>query len=304
VKAGTLHLGEVVLAGASFGHVKAMYNERNQKVDEAGPSAPVLIVGLNGAPQAGDKFNVMESPNEAKEIATKRAQLQREQGLRTQKHITLDEIGRRIAIGNFQELNIIVKGDVDGSVEALSDSLIKLSTEEIQVNIIHKAVGQISESDILLAAASNAVVVGFQVRPSFSARKLAEKEGIDIRLYSIIYDAIEEIRAAMEGMLSPEIKEEIVATIEVREVFKIGKVGTIAGCFVREGKITRNTKVRVIRDGIVVHTGELGSLKRFKDDVKEVTSGYECGLNINDFNDINVGDIVEGYQTVKIKKTL
>jgi translation initiation factor IF-2 len=304
VKAGTLHLGEVVLAGSSFGHVKAMYNERNQKVDEAGPSAPVLIVGLNGAPQAGDKFNVMESDKEAKEIATKRAQLQREQGLRTQKHITLDEIGRRIAIGNFQELNIIVKGDVDGSVEALSDSLIKLSTEEIQVNIIHKAVGQISESDILLAAASNAVVVGFQVRPSFSARKLAEKEGIDIRLYSIIYDAIEEIKAAMEGMLSPEIKEEIVATIEVREVFKIGKVGTIAGCFVREGKITRNTKVRVIRDGIVVHTGELGSLKRFKDDVKEVTSGYECGLNINDFNDINVGDIVEGYQTVKVKKTL
>ena len=304
VKAGTLHLGEVVLAGASFGHVKAMYNERNQKVDEAGPSAPVLIVGLNGAPQAGDKFNVMESANEAKEIATKRAQLQREQGLRTQKHITLDEIGRRIAIGNFQELNIIVKGDVDGSVEALSDSLIKLSTEEIQVNIIHKAVGQISESDILLAAASNAVVVGFQVRPSFSARKLAEKEGIDIRLYSIIYDAIEEIKAAMEGMLSPEIKEEIVATIEVREVFKIGKVGTIAGCYVREGKITRNTKVRVIRDGIVVHTGELGSLKRFKDDVKEVTSGYECGLNINGFDDINVGDIVEGYQTVKVKKTL
>ena len=304
VKAGTLHLGEVVLAGASFGHVKAMYNERNQKVDEAGPSAPVLIVGLNGAPQAGDKFNVMESPNEAKEIATKRAQLQREQGLRTQKHITLDEIGRRIAIGNFQELNIIVKGDVDGSVEALSDSLIKLSTEEIQVNIIHKAVGQISESDILLAAASNAVVVGFQVRPSLSARKLAEKEGIDIRLYSIIYDAIEEIRAAMEGMLSPEIKEEIVATIEVREVFNIGKVGTIAGCFVREGKITRNTKVRVIRDGIVVHTGELGSLKRFKDDVKEVTSGYECGLNINGFDDINVGDVVEGYQTVKVKKTL
>jgi translation initiation factor IF-2 len=304
VKAGTLHLGEVVLAGASFGHVKAMYNERNQKVDEAGPSAPVLIVGLNGAPQAGDKFNVMESANEAKEIATKRAQLQREQGLRTQKHITLDEIGRRIAIGNFQELNIIVKGDVDGSVEALSDSLIKLSTEEIQVNIIHKAVGQISESDILLAAASNAVVVGFQVRPSLSARKLAEKEGIDIRLYSIIYDAIEEIKAAMEGMLSPEIKEEIVATIEVREVFNIGKVGTIAGCYVREGKITRNTKVRVIRDGIVVHTGELGSLKRFKDDVKEVTSGYECGLNINGFDDINVADIVEGYQTVQVKKTL
>lgn len=304
VKAGTLHIGDVVLAGSCYGHIKAMYNERNQKVEEAGPSMPVLILGLNGAPQAGDKFNVMESANEAKEIATKRAQLQREQGLRTQKHITLDEIGRRIAIGNFQELNIIVKGDVDGSVEALSDSLIKLSTEEIQVNIIHKAVGQISESDILLAAASNAVVVGFQVRPSFSARKLAEKEGIDIRLYSIIYDAIEEIRAAMEGMLSPEIKEEIVATIEVREVFKIGKVGTIAGCFVRDGKVTRNTKVRVIRDGIVVYTGELGSLKRFKDDVKEVTSGYECGLNINDFNDIKVGDIVEGYQTVQVKKTL
>jgi translation initiation factor IF-2 len=304
VKAGTLRTGDVVLAGSCFGHVKAMYNERNQKATEAGPSTPALILGLNGAPQAGDKFNVMLSDKEAKEIATKRAQLQREQGLRTQKHITLDEIGRRIAIGNFQELNIIVKGDVDGSVEALSDSLIKLSTEEIQVNIIHKAVGQISESDILLAAASNAVVVGFQVRPSVSARKLAEKEGIDIRLYSIIYDAIEEIRSAMEGMLSPEVREEIVATIEVREVFRIGKVGTIAGCFVREGKVTRNTKVRVIRDGIVLYTGDLGSLKRFKDDVKEVTSGYECGLNINNFNDINVGDIVEGYQTVQVKKTL
>jgi translation initiation factor IF-2 len=304
VKAGTLSVGDVVIAGSCFGHIKAMYNERNQKITEAGPSMPVLILGLNGAPQAGDKFNVMESDKEAKDIATKRAQLQREQGLRTQKHITLDEIGRRIAIGNFQELNIIVKGDVDGSVEALSDSLIKLSTEEIQVNIIHKAVGQISESDILLAAASNAVVVGFQVRPSLSARKLAEKEGIDIRLYSIIYDAIEEIRAAMEGMLSPEIKEEIVATVEVREVFKIGKVGTVAGCFVRDGKITRNTKVRVIRDGIVIYTGDLGSLKRFKDDVREVTSGYECGLNIDNFNDVKVGDIVEGYQTVQVKKTL
>ncbi len=304
VKAGTLRLGDVVIAGSCYGHVKAMYNERNQKVTEAGPAMPVLILGLNGAPQAGDKFNVMESDKEAKDIATKRAQLQREQGLRTQKHITLDEIGRRIAIGNFQELNIIVKGDVDGSVEALSDSLIKLSTEEIQVNIIHKAVGQISESDILLAAASNAVVVGFQVRPSVSARKLAEKEGIDIRLYSIIYDAIEEIRAAMEGMLSPEIKEEIVATVEVREVFRIGKVGTVAGCFVRDGKITRNTKVRVIRDGIVIHTGDLGSLKRFKDDVREVTSGYECGLNIDGFNDINVGDVIEGYQTVQAKRTL
>ncbi|MCU0458958.1 MAG: translation initiation factor IF-2 [Bacteroidales bacterium] len=304
VKAGTLRVGDVVIAGSCFGHIKAMYNERNQKITEAGPSMPVLILGLNGAPQAGDKFNVMESDKEAKDIATKRAQLQREQGLRTQKHITLDEIGRRIAIGNFQELNIIVKGDVDGSVEALSDSLIKLSTEEIQVNIIHKAVGQISESDILLAAASNAVVVGFQVRPSLSARKLAEKEGIDIRLYSIIYDAIEEIRAAMEGMLSPEIKEEIVATVEVRETFRIGKVGTVAGCFVRDGKITRNTKVRVIRDGIVIYTGDLGSLKRFKDDVREVTSGYECGLNIENFNDIKVGDIIEGYQTVQVKKTL
>jgi translation initiation factor IF-2 len=304
VKAGTLNIGDVVIAGSCFGHVKAMYNERNQKVTEAGPSMPVLILGLNGAPQAGDKFNVMESDREAKEIATKRAQLQREQGLRTQKHITLDEIGRRIAIGNFQELNIIVKGDVDGSVEALSDSLIKLSTQEIQVNIIHKAVGQISESDILLAAASNAVVVGFQVRPSLSARKLAEKEGIDVRLYSIIYDAIEEIRAAMEGMLSPEIKEEIVATVEVRETFNIGKVGTIAGCFVRDGKITRNTKVRVIRDGIVIYTGELGSLKRFKDDVKDVSSGYECGLNIEGFNDIKAGDVIEGYQTVQVKKTL
>jgi translation initiation factor IF-2 len=304
VKAGTLKVGDVVIAGSCFGHIKAMYNERNQKITEAGPSMPVLILGLNGAPQAGDKFNVMESDKEAKDIATKRAQLQREQGLRTQKHITLDEIGRRIAIGNFQELNVIVKGDVDGSVEALSDSLIKLSTEEIQVNIIHKAVGQISESDILLAAASNAIVVGFQVRPSLSARKLAEKEGIDIRLYSIIYDAIEEIRAAMEGMLSPEIKEEIVATVEVREVFKIGKVGTVAGCFVRDGKITRNTKVRVIRDGIVIFTGDLGSLKRFKDDVRDVTSGYECGLNIDNFNDIKVGDVVEGYQTVQVKKTL
>ena len=304
VKAGTLNIGDVVIAGSCYGHVKAMYNERNQKVTEVGPSMPVLILGLNGAPQAGDKFNVMESDKEAKEIATKRAQLQREQGLRTQKHITLDEIGRRIAIGNFQELNIIVKGDVDGSVEALSDSLIKLSTQEIQVNIIHKAVGQISESDILLAAASNAVVVGFQVRPSLSARKLAEKEGIDIRLYSIIYDAIEEIKSAMEGMLSPEIKEEIVATVEVRETFKIGKVGTVAGCFVRDGKITRNTKVRVIRDGIVIYTGELGSLKRFKDDVKDVGSGYECGLNIEGFNDIKVADIIEGYQTVQVKKTL
>ncbi len=304
VKAGTLRVGDIMIAGASFGHVKAMYNERGSKVDEVGPANPALILGLNGAPQAGDKFNVMESDREAKDIATKRAQLQREQGLRTQKHITLDEIGRRIAIGNFQELNIIVKGDVDGSVEALSDSLIKLSTPEIQLNIIHKAVGQISESDVLLAAASNAIIVGFQVRPSLSARKLAEKEEIDIRLYSIIYDAIEEIRAAMEGMLSPEMKEEIVATLEIRDIFKVTKVGTVAGCYVKEGKITRNTRVRIIRDGIVIYTGELGSLKRFKDDVKEVVGGYECGLNISNFNDIKVGDIVEGYQEVEVKKTL
>jgi|WetSurMetagenome_2_1015567.scaffolds.fasta_scaffold00005_68 translation initiation factor IF-2 len=304
VKAGTLRVGDVLLAGSCFGHVKAMYNERGNKIDEVGPATPALILGLNGAPQAGDKFNVMDSDKEAKDIANKRAQLQREQGLRTQKHITLDEIGRRIAIGNFQELNIIVKGDVDGSVEALSDSLIKLSTPEIQLNIIHKAVGQISESDILLAAASNAIIVGFQVRPSLAARKLAEKEEIDIRLYSIIYKAIEEIKAAMEGMLSPEVKEEIVATLEIREIFKVTKVGTVAGCYVKEGKITRNTMVRIIRDGIVIYTGELGSLKRFKDDVKEVVGGYECGLNIHNFNDIKVGDIVEGYQEVEIKKTL
>lgn len=304
VENGTLRIGDVVLAGAHFGHVKAMYNERNNRIKEAGPSSPVLILGLNGAPQAGDRFNVMESDREAKEIANKREQLQREQELRTQKHITLDEIGRRIAIGNFKELNIIVKGDVDGSIEALSDSLLKLSTEEIQVNIIHKAVGQISESDILLAAASNAIIVGFQVRPSMSARKLAEKEQIDVRLYSIIYNAIEEIKSAMEGMLSPEIREDITATLEILEVFKITKVGTIAGCIVREGKINRTSKVRVIRDGIVVYSGELGSLKRFKDDAKEVAAGLECGLNIQNFNDIKAGDIVEAYQETEIKKKL
>jgi len=304
VKAGTLRIGDIMLAGSCFGHIKAMYNERGNKVDIVGPATPTLILGLNGAPQAGDKFNVMDSDREAKDIATKRAQLQREQGLRTQKHITLDEIGRRIAIGNFQELNIIVKGDVDGSIEALSDSLIKLSTPEIQLNIIHKAVGQISESDVLLAAASNAIIVGFQVRPSMSARKLAEKEEIDVRLYSIIYNAIEEIRSAMEGMLMPEVREEIVATLEIREIFKVTKVGTVAGCYVKEGKITRNTRVRIIRDGIVIYTGELGSLKRFKDDVKEVVGGYECGLNIHNFNDIKVGDVVEGYQEFEVKKTL
>ncbi|MGC1390254.1 MAG: translation initiation factor IF-2 [Bacteroidales bacterium] len=304
VKAGTLRIGDIMLAGSCFGHIKAMYNERGNKVEVVGPATPTLILGLNGAPQAGDKFNVMESDREAKDIATKRAQLQREQGLRTQKHITLDEIGRRIAIGNFQELNIIVKGDVDGSVEALSDSLIKLSTPEIQLNIIHKAVGQISESDVLLAAASNAIIVGFQVRPSLSARKLAEKEEIDVRLYSIIYNAIEEIRSAMEGMLMPEVREEIVATLEIREIFKVTKVGTVAGCYVKEGKITRNTRVRIIRDGIVIYTGELGSLKRFKDDVKEVVGGYECGLNIHNFNDIKIGDVIEGYQEFEVKKTL
>lgn len=304
VESGTLKIGDIILAGTQVGRVKAMYNERNKRIDEAGPSIPVLILGMNGAPQAGDDFHVMEDEKEAKEIAIKREQLQREQGIRTKKHITLDEIGRRIAIGNFKELNVIVKGDVDGSVEALSDSIIKLSTEEIQVNVIHKAVGQITESDIMLAVASNAVIIGFQVRPSLNARKLAEKEQIEIRLYSIIYNAIEELKDAMEGMLSPEIKEEIVATLEIREVFKITKVGSVAGCYCREGKITRNTRVRVIRDGIVVYTGNLGSLKRFKEDVKEVTSGFECGLNIENFNDIKIGDIVEGFKEVEVKKTL
>ncbi|MDR2037926.1 MAG: translation initiation factor IF-2 [Bacteroidales bacterium] len=304
VQNGTLRTGDIVLAGSYTGHVKAMYNERNQRIEEAGPSTPALILGLDGAPQAGDLFNVLDDFREARDIASKRSQLQREQGMRTKKHITLDEIGRRIAIGNFQELNIIVKGDVDGSIEALSDSLIKLSTPEIQVNIIHKAVGQISESDVTLAVASNAIIVGFQVRPSQGARRLAEQEQIDVRIYSIIYDAIEEIKAAMEGMLSPEIKEEIVATLEVLEVFKITKVGTVAGCIVREGKITRTTKIRVIRDGIVIHTGELGSLKRFKEDVREVTTGYECGLDITNFNDIQVKDIIEGYQEVEVKKKL
>ena len=304
VQSGTLHVGDVVLAGQYFGHVKAMFNERGSKMEEAGPSCPALILGLNGAPQAGDKFNVMGNEKDARALANKREQLQREQGLRTQKHITLDEIGRRIAIGNFQELNIIVKGDVDGSIEALSDSLIKLSTPEIQVNVIHKAVGQISEGDVMLAAASNAIIIGFQVRPSMSARKLAEKEEIDIRLYSIIYTAIEEIKAAMEGMLSPEFKEEITSTVEVLETFKISKVGTIAGCIVRDGKITRTSKVRVIRDGIVIYTGELGSLKRFKDDVKEVAKGFECGLNINNYNDIQTGDFIESFEEVAVKKTL
>ncbi|NBC82689.1 MAG: translation initiation factor IF-2 [Bacteroidetes bacterium] len=304
VQTGTMHVGDIILAGSHSGHVKAMFNERNKRIEAAGPSTPVLILGLDGAPQAGDRFNIMESDKEAKDIANKRAQLQREQEQRTKKHITLDEIGRRIAIGNFQELNLVVKGDVDGSVEALSDSLIKLSNEEIQVNIIHKAVGQISESDILLAAASNAIVLGFQVRPSGGARRLAEKEQIDIRMYSIIYDAIEEVKSAMEGMLSPEIKEEMVGTAEIRETFKITKVGTIAGCLVTEGKIVRDAKVRVIRDGIVTYTGNLGSLKRFKDDVKEAVSGQECGLNIENFNDIKVGDVIEAFREFEVKKKL
>ena len=304
VQSGTLRVGDVMLSGCYTGKVKAMFNERGQKVTEAGPSTPVSILGLNGAPTAGENFNVFEDEKEAKEIANKREQLLRIQGLRTQKHITLEEIGRRIAIGNFQELNVIVKGDVDGSIEALADSLIKLSTEEIVVNVIHKAVGAISESDVLLAAASNAIIIGFQVRPSASARKLAEKEEIEIRLYSIIYDAINEVKSGIEGMLAPEEKEEVTATAEVREIFKISKVGTIAGCIVKEGKLTRTAKVRVIRDGIVIYSGELGSLKRFKDDVKEVQSGYDCGLNIAGYNDIKVGDVVEAYEIVKIKRVL
>ena len=302
VQSGTLHVGDVILSGTYTGRVKAMFNENGKKVDSAGPSTPVQVLGLNGAPQAGDTFNVMEDDRSAREIANKREQLQRMQGIMTQKHVTLDEIGRRIAIGSFKELNIIVKGDVDGSIEAMSGSLIKLSKETVQVNVIHAAVGQISESDVLLAAASNAIIVGFQVRPSASARKLAEKEEIEIRLYSIIYDAINDIKDAIEGMLEPVMKEEIVASVEVLEIFKISKVGTVAGCIVREGKLQCNTPIRVIRDGIVIYTGKLGSLKRFKDDVKEVTAGQDCGLNIESFNDIRVGDIVEGYEQVEVKR--
>ncbi|SMC71107.1 translation initiation factor IF-2 [Pedobacter africanus] len=304
VQAGTLKIGDPILAGSYSGRVKALFNERGQKVDKAGPSVPVQVLGMQGAPTAGDKFNALESEVEAREIANKRLQLMREQGLRTQKHITLDEIGRRLAIGNFKELNLIVKGDVDGSIEALSDSLLKLSTPEIQINIIGKAVGQISESDVLLASASDAIIVGFQVRPSPGARKLAEAEQIDIRLYSIIYDAINEIKAAMEGMLAPEFEEKITANVEIRETFKITKVGTIAGCMVLDGTITRNSKVRIIRDGVVIYTGELASLKRYKDDVKEVSRGYECGLNIQNFNNIEVGDIVEAYEQVEVKRKL
>lgn len=304
VQSGQLRVGDPILAGCYSGKVKALFNERGQKVEMVGPSTPIQVLGMNGAPQAGDKFNSMDSEVEAREIANKRLQLLREQGIRTQKHITLDEIGRRLAIGNFKELNVIVKGDVDGSIEALSDSLLKLSTPEIQVNIIHKSVGQISESDVLLASASDAIIIGFQVRPSQNARKLAEQEQIDIRMYSIIYDAINEVKSAMEGMLAPQFEEKITANVEIRETFKISKVGTIAGCMVLDGKINRNSKVRIVRDGVVVYSGELASLKRFKDDVKEVAAGYECGLNIQNFNDIKEGDIIEAYEQVEVKRKL
>ena len=304
VQTGTLKIGDYVLAGSFSGKVKALLNERGESKEIAGPSTPVVLLGLDGAPTAGDKFYVMESEQEAKKIATKRAQLQREQSVRTQKHLTLDEIGRRIALGGFKEINVIVKGDVDGSIEALSDSLQQLSTDEIKVNIIQKAVGPISESDVMLAAASDAIIIGFQVRPSLKARKLAEQEQIDIRLYSIIYKAIEELKLAMEGMLSPELEEKIVCNIEIRDIFKISKIGTIAGCMVLDGSLNKNTGVRVIRDGVVVYTGNLSSLKRFKDDVTEVKKGYECGLSIENYNDIKVGDIIEGYEEVEIKRKL
>ncbi len=304
VQNGTLKIGDIVVAGTQWGKVKAIFNERNQRINEIKPAEPALILGLNGAPAAGDTFNVVESEREAREITGKREQLQREQGLRTQKMLTLDEVGRRIALGNFQTLNIIVKGDVDGSIEALSDSLIKLSTETIQVNVIHKAVGQISESDVSLAAASDAIIVGFQVRPSVTARKVAENEGVDIRIYSIIYDAIEEVKAAMEGMLAPIVKEEVTATIEVRETFHISKVGTVAGCMVREGKVKRTDRARLIRDGIVIHTGSLAALKRFKDDVKEVGTNYECGISLTSQDDIKVGDIIETFVEVEVKQKL
>lgn len=304
VQNGTLKIGDYVLSGGFSGKVKALLDERGNAIEKAGPASPAVLLGLNGPPQAGDAFNVMNDEQEAKKIATKRMQLKREQGVRTQKHITLDEIGRRIALGDFKELNVIVKGDVDGSIEALSESLEKLSTEEINVNIIHKSVGQISESDVMLASASEAVIIGFQVRPSVKARKLAETEQIDIRLYSVIYKAIEELTQAMEGMLSPDIEEEIVCSIEIRDIFKISKVGTIAGCMVLEGKISRNSKVRIIRDGVVVYTGELSSLKRFKEDVKEVAKGFECGLSIEKYNDIKVGDIIEGFEEKEIQRKL
>jgi len=304
VEAGTLKVGDVLIAGTQYGRVKIMHDEHGKVVKEAGPSTPVSVLGMNGASAAGDRFHVLDDEKEVKNIASKRQQLQREQGLRTTKHLTLEEIGRRLALGDFKELNIIVKGDVDGSIEALSDSLLKLSQDEIQVNVIHKAVGQITESDVLLASASDAIIIGFQVRPSAQARKLAEKEEIDIRLYSVIYKAIEEVKEAMEGMLSPDIKEEILGTAEVREAFKISKVGTVAGCFVIEGKLVRSEKIRLIREGIVIYTGDLGSLKRFKDDAKEVARGYECGLNIEKYNDIKVGDQIECFTEVEVARKL
>lgn len=304
VQTGSMKIGDAILAGCYSGKIKAMFNERGQNIKEAGPATPAAILGLNGAPNAGDKFHIMDDEKEARAIAERRLQLQREQGVRTHKHITLDEIGRRLAIGDFKELNIIIKGDVDGSIEALSDSLQKLSTDQVQVNVIHKSVGQISESDVMLAAASEAIVIGFQVRPSQSARKIAEREQIDIRLYSIIYDAIDEVKAAMEGMLSSKFEEKIVATVEIREVYKISKVGTIAGCMVLDGKIDRKNKIRLIREGIVIYSGELGSLKRFKDDAKDVAKGYECGLNIANYNDIKENDIVEAYEMVEVKQKL
>ncbi|MBT3621561.1 MAG: translation initiation factor IF-2 [Flavobacteriales bacterium] len=304
VQKGTLNVGDYVLAGSFSGKVKALLNERGETRNDAGPSTPVVLLGLDGAPTAGDEFHVMESEQEAKKIASRRAQLQREQSVRTQKHLTLDEIGRRIALGDFQEINVIIKGDVDGSIEALSDTLQQLSTEEIKVNIIQKAVGQITESDVMLAAASDAIIIGFQVRPSLQARKLAETEQIDIRLYSIIYKAIEELKLAMEGMLSPDVEEKIVCNIEIRETFKISKIGTIAGCMVLDGSLTRNTGVRLIRDGVVVYTGKLSSLKRFKDDVTEVRKGFECGMSIENYNDLKVGDIIEGYEVVEVKRVL
>ena len=304
VQNGTLRVGDAIVAGTNYGKVKAMFNERNQRVKEAGPATPVLILGLNGAPQAGDTFNVLSTEQEARDIASKREQLQRELSLRTNKRLGLEELGRRRALNDFHELNLVVKGDVDGSVEALSDSLIKLSTPEIQINVLHKGVGAISESDVTLAAASDAIIIGFQVRPSGAARKEAEKEGVEIRLYSVIYKAIEEVKDAMEGMLSPEIKEEITGTAEVLQTYHISKVGTIAGAIVRDGKIKRNSKIRLIRDGIVIYTGELGSLKRFKDDVKEVVSGYDCGLSVQGYNDIREGDLIEAFEEVEVKKSL
>jgi translation initiation factor IF-2 len=294
----------MIVCGPYYGKIKAMYDHTGARVKNAGPSVPVQILGLNGAPQAGEKFRIFSDEQEAKAVANRRAQIDRETGMRTKKHITLDEIGRRLALGNFKELNLIIKGDVDGSIEALTDSLLKLSTEEVRVNVLHKAVGPINETDILLASASDAIVIGFQVRPSLQARKIAENEGVEIRTYSIIYNAIEDVKSAMEGLLEPKIEEKIVANVEIRETFKIPKVGTIAGCYVMDGKVSRNNKVRLVRDGIVMYTGELASLKRFKDDVKDVSAGFECGLNIKNYNDIQVGDIVEAFEEVEVMRKL